>query len=610
MLVEADPVFCQSLAILLRQYPDLAIVVYCNHDNDALQWLAQQSQPQSEQAPLSATSTDQPSSQQLDLVLIDLGISSPSPQQKSGLDICQDISSHYPNLPILLLGVTSEPVVVAAAQAVGATGYCLKYSDNPILLNAIRMVGQGQPYWSKFSAPDITPSTDSTSIKTRIPSVTSRLLKRWQTQLRQSGVQQIESAIAILDQQLQQSELPPLDTIVLSGRRRELRAARWIVQHLFLLPADEPEPASQSQSSANPMSSPDQTTTPTSPAFVTQITPDSNAQLANSRILQGILMDAMVSKLQYPLQNQTGAPLEIDILRDDRKRELLYLTLRHIEASWDELRHSQLDPNQINEKRSAILLSLWEDITTEFFGRYFQVRFQEQDLELVTVLLGDRAIVQQEILDKIPLTQPLFNHLLFQNPLCIDGEKYAAGNPEALQRSEIILENILISVANAVMQPLLNHFANAESIKQQFYDQRLMSSREIERFRNNLSWKYRLQNYVLEPKAIFESQYYLLTLSGRGIQQSPIYAAREQELAKLSGLRFTVTLALETRDAIAPRLRSAISFLGSGIIYILTDVIGRGIGLIGRGIIKGIGTAWQDNRMSRQAPPQRQDPNS
>ncbi len=97
-----------------------------------------------------------------------------------------------------------------------------------------------------------------------------------------------------------------------------------------------------------------------------------------------------------------------------------------------------------------------------------------------------------------------------------------------------------------------------------------------------------------EPKNIFESQYQLFTLTGRGIKQTTIYAPRTSELEQLTGLPYIVTLALETRDAIAPRLRSAISFAGNSVVYVLTEVIGRGIGLIGRGVIKGLGNVWVD----------------
>jgi Protein of unknown function (DUF3685) len=61
-----------------------------------------------------------------------------------------------------------------------------------------------------------------------------------------------------------------------------------------------------------------------------------------------------------------------------------------------------------------------------------------------------------------------------------------------------------------------------------------------------------------------------------------------------------VTLALETRDALAPRLQSATTLIGSAVVYLLTEIIGRGIGLIGRGVIKGIGNIWQESNRHRQ----------
>jgi hypothetical protein len=36
------------------------------------------------------------------------------------------------------------------------------------------------------------------------------------------------------------------------------------------------------------------------------------------------------------------------------------------------------------------------------------------------------------------------------------------------------------------------------------------------------------------------------------------------------------------------------------VVYVLTEIIGRGIGLIGRGVIKGIGNIWQESNRHRQ----------
>ena len=214
-------------------------------------------------------------------------------------------------------------------------------------------------------------------------------------------------------------------------------------------------------------------------------------------------------------------------------------------------------------------------------------------------LLQDAVFVQTAILDKIPLVIDLFSYLLFQRPLVIDNASYPYCSPEAMERAEALLENLLIQLANGVVQPLLNRIADVEAIKQSFYDRHLLSTREIERFRNNLSWKYRLENYIGEPKAIFESRYELLVLASRGIAKISIYAPRGQELAQLDGIRLAVTLALETRDAIAPLLQGAVAFLGTGIVYVFTQVIGRAIGLIGRGILQGIGGSLPESKFGR-----------
>lgn len=205
-------------------------------------------------------------------------------------------------------------------------------------------------------------------------------------------------------------------------------------------------------------------------------------------------------------------------------------------------------------------------------------------------MLNNAAGVETEILNKIPLVEELFSYLLWQTDLCVENTSYSADSEQANLQASIILENLLIQIANAVVQPLLNFLADVETIKQNFYDRQLISTREIERFRNNLTWKYRLNNYVNEPQAIFESRYELFVFAPRGIAKISIYAPRNQELAQLSGIPLVVTLLLEFRDAIAPRIQSLLAFLGSGIVFILTKVIGRGLGLIGRGILQGIGS--------------------
>ena len=150
---------------------------------------------------------------------------------------------------------------------------------------------------------------------------------------------------------------------------------------------------------------------------------------------------------------------------------------------------------------------------------------------------------------------------------------------------------MLINIANAVIQPLLNRVADVEVIKKDYYNRQFISTREIERFRNDLSWKYRWQNYVGEAQEIFESRHELLVFAPRGIAKALVYAPRNSELAQLGGIPLVVTLLLELRDAATPRVQSLVSFLGNGVVFVLTRIVGRGVGLVVRGVLQGIGNA-------------------
>ena len=552
MLIEADPILRLGLLTGLGQFADLQLVA-AETGASALRTLAS-------------------GGSSFDLILVDLENSELSSRSPLDLELLQQIKTQYPDLPILLIGSLPDTKRIEAVQ-MGVEGYCAKGSSIAELATAIRQVAAGQPYWNV--ALTIAPSP------TRF-----RPLRRVRETLRSSSLQQIEAALIELNAQLKSSGLSLLDQAILSGQRRELKAARWLVKRVLSSSDSTPESARN----LPPLSE----RLPRSLPSSSQLVPDRSSEMT-VRELQSHLFDDIFAKLRSSLENLTHSPLEIDIFRVERKRELFYIILRQIEASLDELRYSQIQPDQLAEKQSVILRDLWQAVTIDFFGRYYTLRVNNQEIAIVTTLLEDQQTVQA-ILNKIPLVTDLYAHLLFGSALTIDNAEALIGSPDAIARATNLLENLTIQLANAAVQPLLNRFSDLEAIKQSFYDRRLLSTRDIERFRNDLSWRYRVDRYVAEPTAIFESQHRLLVFTQLGISQRLIYAPRRDELEQLAGLRLAVTLALETRDAISPRLKAAIGFVGSSVIYLLTDVIGRGLGLIGRGIVKGIGNAWQDSK--------------
>lgn len=601
LLIDPDAIFRAGLRVVIEQFPDLQVAESAETSAAALQILAE----------LSANATNSTtciSGLAVDLVVLELGLGNSQPSYLLGLQLCQQLKTQYPNLPVLLLSSLQELSQLTVARAIGVNGYCPKGIPVSELVAAMRQVAAGQSYWvkaTKGEGKNFTP----------LP-ITPGIFATLRNHMRMSGLQQIDATLAEVTAQLQVPGLLLLERALLAGQRRELLASRWLVNQL-LPRSDGRSKGSQTRGSQSRASAPPLSRTgvqgsggrshllelpPSShPSPSTPIAQLEASSRLNFRSLQADLFDSTLAKLQFSLQNLTDVPLEIDIFREEKKRELLALILRKIQDALEELRFSQVQQSQLPEMQSVIMRDLWQAATTNFFGKYSTLQVGVGKLEIVNLLLQDAFVVQTAILDKIPLIVDLFDHLLFQTPLMIDNVSYPPGSPEAMERAESLLHNLLIQMANTVVQPLLNKLADVEAIKQSFYGRRLISTREIERFRNNLSWKYRLRNYVGEPTAIFESRYELFVLTSRGIAKISIYAPRNQEMAQLSGIQLAVTLVLETRDAIAPRLQAAVAFLGSGIVYVLTQVIGRAIGLIGRGILQGLGSSLVESKFSRNS---------
>lgn len=648
MLIDEDPVFRLGLKIWLEQSTECVVVAQADQAEDALAQLAARSlqnsgfsedlagdrerrgiieslseefserlletianevgaEPSATAGPTDRSATALPD---LDLVILDLGLGAGAPDRLPGLQLCADIKARYPTLPVLVLSSRLEPVLQAAARQMGADGYGARGMAVRELAQLIRTLARSEaamtPEGLAPAVPRETPLTPSDAGPLAV-------LK---DNLRRSSLRQIEATLAEVVAQQRSSGSNWLEDLTLAGRRRELQAARWLINRLLATP--DPNLLTSDITPAEPGSEPTDAAyagpeLPSTAAGPSLFPRKAEGSLAESQALtaadrrslvrgdlQSIVFESVFRKLQGPLENQSGLPLETDILREEKKRELLYLILRQLEDALDELRQSRLLPGQLIDTCPEVLRDVWQAVTTDFLGRYYMLEVGDLEQPVVKTLLQEEAVVRSALLDKIPQVPMLLGHILFQEAVVVDGAAFVATTPEALTRSRILLENLLLQLANAVMQPLLNRFAEVEEIKKYLYQRRLMSTRDIERFRNDLSWRYRWDSLINEPKAIFESQHRLLILNPQGIQTQWIYAPRQEELEQLSGLQLTVTLAIEARDAIAPRLRSTISLVGSGLVYLLTDVVGRGIGLIGRGIIKGVGSAWSDPKYRRK----------
>ncbi|WP_445632022.1 DUF3685 domain-containing protein [Nostoc sp. DSM 114167] len=565
LLIDQDPIFRLGLRIALEAIPNLEAIAVVETDTIALQILAEIAEKDPNQ---------------VNLVVLEFGNGRSTTSQQLGLQFCRQLKALYPNLPILLLSSIQEQGLLLAAKSVGVNGYSPKGTPLPELVAAIQKVADGGSYWFQDTEAVIIPNSYRDAINRVSTAHSSLPFFKLRNNLRLSGIANINATLAAVTAQLQTPGLPVLDRAILAGQRRELLAARWLLNRLLV--------SSQERQEKQIPLADEPPLTPLLSAAIQQR--QTVSPLLSPGTLQSALFTSCTTKLQFSLRNVTDVPLEIDIFREDKKRELLYLILQKLAEQLDELRTSQIEINQLYELKNTLLCDLWQAAITDFFGKFSRIKIVNKNIEIVNLLLKNTEVVQREILNQIPLVCELYSYLLFQTELNIDNTSYPVVSAEAKSQALMILENLLIQVANGVVQPLLNYLADVEEIKQNFYGRQLISTREIERFRNDLSWKYRLKNYINEPKAVFESRYELFVIAPRGIANTSVYAPRNQELVKLSNIPLVVTLLLEFSDAIAPRLKSLLAIFGSGIVFILTQIVGRGLGLIGRGILQGIGS--------------------
>ncbi|NET10640.1 MAG: response regulator transcription factor, partial [Symploca sp. SIO2B6] len=430
---------------------------------------------------LSDTISDTTESDQEELLLHNLVILgapiTADASTNAGIDVdiitlCQHIKADYPTLPILIAG-PDDPRAIAMAQQVEANGYWVKTASPETLIFACHQSLNGTFQW-----PQISPSLDKESAMggtgaseqpltsspppspAQSPAVRVGLLAHLRYRLRVEGVQQIDAQLNALlpyinevnpgrtseEEQFRENQYkrnnptsPPLSVLdqwVITGRYRELRAARWLVNIILATPSLEsldwtggthssshipPHPQRPSnvppqtgQRLAHSEGASDQQWTQLATTIANAATSISQSVSAQQSLntddanvvfpvpIRANLFDALRDRLQAPLLNHTGQPLEIDILRPEKRRELLVLILHKLLDLLDDLRYSDIQPQQLIERQSQLFYDLWQSILTDYFGKYYVVQVDGLELEVVTILSQDAKVVQASIFERLP----------------------------------------------------------------------------------------------------------------------------------------------------------------------------------------------------------------
>ncbi|MEO0947540.1 MAG: DUF3685 domain-containing protein, partial [Cyanobacteria bacterium J06641_5] len=446
-----------------------------------------------------------------------------APGTMGGWEMCRALKEAYPALPILLLLGGEPPSWVETVRELGIEGIGIKGMPLVDLVTALRQVAAGDRYWPQRALP-------------AAPLVRGNWLQRQQ-----------QEALATIAVNLRSLERAPAEVarmsqwawLLWSGRQRELRAARWLVQRLLpaettITPAETRPVSARPRRSELPLSS--QTT-------AGPLAADPSALEARPHSLAPATVATVLAQFQGGAVNGTKLPLAFDILQVQPRQELLYAAIAEFETLLEELRFLQMPLEEFADARPQLLRQLWQQTLLRFFGQYHA---PDSPADLLDNVVAEATATQTALLARIPLVAELLAYCLYEEPLTIENVPYRAESPEARTRATELLENLIVAIADATMQALLNAFSDTASFRSgRLLQQQYLSTRELDGFRNSLSFRYIQNDLFAEPKAIYEDRYRLIVCREGRLKSLSIYAPRRQERSQLTGVRAGVRLALE-----------------------------------------------------------------
>lgn len=392
-----------------------------------------------------------------------------------------------------------------------------------------------------------------------------------------SGVQAIDQALWRSEALLAGPSSSPVSRLVLEGQRRELLAARQLLHWLYgpvSIAWGETAPTGQQQQPLAP--APGQ-------AAGTQI----SVLQRNAEGSWQAIAASLRQRIQDGLANRTGQLLALEGLNPDRRSDLLLSLLDQLDALRQQLSSSKLQPQQLSEQWLAVQREVRQQALRRMASPYVRL---PQDGQLRAVAETVLRMSDLEANDpELPDPQAMLAALVLGQPLLVDGCLLSPDEPLAVLHLQQLVANWLLRNGEQVAAQTLGCCSAWPELRRYLLVPDLLSTRNLERLRNQLNAQQRWSNLLLRPVAIYESRRVLLNIDAGAIALQERTEPRDQELRQLSLAQAAVTLALESRDALAPQVQSLIHGLGQVLVVLLTQVVGRAIGLVGRGIMQGMG---------------------
>jgi hypothetical protein len=387
--------------------------------------------------------------------------------------------------------------------------------------------------------------------------------------LLRSGLQQVAAEQARCNTLLKRHN-GGLNRILLQGRLRELAAAKALLLWLWgpismAFPQEPAQPAEQ----------------PTAQGVAITLRERTAIGVWNA------IHHRLSSAIEGGLDNRSGQLLALEGLSIENRRDLLLALLNQLDLLIHHLRHNQLRGEELEQRWLQQQPELRRLSLRAMAGEYVQLPMQGGLLPVAEQLSSSSDLSGVD--PDLPLAMPMLATLVQAQPVLVDGRLLAPDEPQAVLHLELLIANWLIRSAELISADILSSCSNWPELRRYLLRDDLLATRNLERLRNQLNAQQRWDSLFERPVQLYQSQRMLFRLQAGAITPLLLTEPRDGELRDLSWSQQLITLALEARDALSPQLQKLIRQCGDLLVVVLTQVIGRAIGLVGRGILQGMG---------------------
>ncbi len=405
-----------------------------------------------------------------------------------------------------------------------------------------------------------------------------------------SGIQQINGELQKVEQHLNPPPQNSFKQILLYGRRRELKASKMILYWLWgpLRVAIDPL-ESNKDTPFTLKSSIGSSGYPLGNEYGTNI----NLKKRDSISVWEAIHDRLDKTIQEGLVNSTGNLLAIEGLSVSRQKDLLIALLNQLDQVIKKLRNQKDISSTYKESWLELQPELLKEALRSMAGSYVRLPFKNQ-----LTPVGEQVLTMSNLSEsdeELPECEQMLNPLLTNTPLTIEGQLLPADDPRAVIQLEMFISNWLIRSAELVSSEVISASGQWPELRRYLLKPKFISTRELERLRNQLNSQNRWKQLIQRPIQLYESKRLFYRLRKGHIQPVLVTEPRDEELRQLDWWQQQVALLVEARDAIAPQIQLLITKVGDLMVIILTQVIGRAIGLVGRGIAQGMGRSLGRN---------------